>query len=467
MINTILGILFFLVAITIIVVIHEFGHLIVAKRNGVKCFEFSVGMGPKIFTFYTDKSGTKYNLRAIPIGGFVMMAGEEESTEMEFEADQSLMNKHPWQKLKILFAGAAMNFILGFIILFLSFFLFGVQTPQETNEIIVSDNSPAQIAGIQSGDQILKINDTNVSNFNQISDELEKNQKFEIKYSHLGNEKVTTVTKQQINCEKSIVGISPKTETKKFRLIDSIKHSFNSFIAIFASIGQSLQLLFNGTAGVSDLMGPLGMASASKSVVSMGIKSMLLTIAFLSINIGVVNILPFPALDGGRMVLALFELITKKRVPEKLELFLNLIGFVCLMLLFVFVTFADVGRIGTEEYFDLNISTQTTCAQGKDEVKYNLRLEPTDDKMPENIDLRLKSSDGADITVNDGVNQSEASDGEIEVSYSKDYLNDNNGLEAQVTIKTKKDQKHDLDLVVKVFDEKNDTINEQIYRVER
>lgn len=468
MINTILAILFFLVAITIIVVIHELGHLVVAKRNGVKCFEFSVGMGPKLFTIYTDKDGTPYNVRAIPLGGYVMMAGEEEAQEMEFDKEESLMNKTPWQKIKILFAGAAMNFVLGFVILFLSFFIFGISSVVDNNVVNVSEGSPASVAGLVSGDAITSIDGVQTNNYEQISNQLVDKQEVEVTYDHDGTEKTSTIVKEEVDCETSVIGISPQTELDKFNPIDSIKGAASSFMAIVGSIGDSLQLLISGTAGVSDLMGPVGIATASKSVITQGLNTMLMTIAFLSINIGVVNILPFPALDGGRIVLAVIELITKRKVPEKIELYLNFAGFILLMLLFVVVTFADVGRIGTASYYDMSVNSDTVCARDTSEIEYTFNFVPIEDEViPSELKFELELSDGIINNINFGAENISNNEPTLSVEISADDIEAFSSKPITVTVSPDSSATSDLDLVVKLYDQKGDTINQAIYRIER
>lgn len=467
MINTILGILFFLVAITIIVVVHEWGHLIVAKRNGVKCFEFSIGMGPKIFTFYTDKDGTVYNIRWIPLGGYVMMAGEEEAKIMEFDKEQSLNNKHPWQKIKILFAGAIMNFILGWTVLFISFFAFGTTRVSDTNVVNVSPDSPASAAGLQSGDTITSVDGVEVTSYSEITTNLANKQSVEITFEHDGTTKTKQIEKVQLDCSTSVIGIQGTTEKNKFDLVNSFKSASLTFVAIAKSIGQSLQLLFSGTAGVTDLMGPIGIASASKSVVTQGISIMLMTIAFLSINIGFVNILPFPALDGGRIILAFIELITKRKVPEKFEMYLNLIGFILLMALFVVVTFSDVGRLGTEQYYNMGITSDTVCAAEAEEVNYKLNLSPINEKLPETVNVELKVSDGIITEVKDSTDSMANDSDVVEFEYDGEAVNQISNQDITITVDPESKTQSPLDMTIKVYDEKGDTINQGIYRIER
>ncbi len=465
MLNILLGILFFLIAITIIVVVHEWGHLVVAKRNGVKCFEFSIGMGPKIFTFHTDSDGTVYNLRAIPLGGYVMMAGEQEAENMEFDKEQSLSNKTPWQKIKILFAGAIMNFILGWFVLFIAYFGFGVTVANDTNAVDVIANSPAEQAGLTSGDQIVAVDGVATTSYQQITQELSGKSEVEVTYVRDGTEENALITPKQLNCDSQIIGIKATTSEERFNLSSSFKATNITFLGIAGSIKESLNMLFSGTAGVSDLMGPVGIASASKSVVNKGFKIMLITIAFLSINIGFVNILPFPALDGGRIVLAFIELVTRKKVPEKFEMFLNLIGFILLMGLFVIVTFADVGRIGTAEYYTMAIDSDAVCARDEEEINYTFSFTQISDQLPSSLTVELKVSDGtiSGIKTPSGfVSAQEASD---RIEYKVEDISQ--FAELTVQVKPDPNASKPLDLTVKLYDEKNDVINQAIYRIER
>ncbi len=467
MLNTILGIIYFIIAISIIVVVHEWGHMVVAKRNGVKCFEFSVGMGPVIWNFGTDKDGTEYKLRAIPLGGFVAMAGEEDSEDMNYDKEESLANKKPWQKIKILFAGAGMNFILGFVVLFLISFCFGVSQPQAGTAILVTPDTPAAEAGIESKDQIVAIDGTKVESYQQISDNLENKMTVSIDYLDVSEntQKTATIEKTALNCDEGVVGISPITTVDRFALGASLKTASIRFIAMFAAVGESLKLLVNGTAGVSDLMGPVGIASGASNVVSSGFNTMLFVLAFLSVNIGIVNLLPFPALDGGRIVLAVYELITRRRVPEKLELYLNLAGFVLLMGLFVIVTFADVGRLGVTKYYDLDVQSNAVCARDIKSLDYTLRLEPFNaDERAQSLTLQLSVTDGQIASV-DGQSFNETA---IDMQLNEEQYNKivTTGLEVKID-NLDVSQKNPVDLSVKIKDENNDLINQIIYRIER
>lgn len=466
MLSSILGVVYFIIAISIIVVVHEWGHMVVAKRNGVKCFEFSVGMGPVLKRIGTDKDGTVYNIRWIPLGGFVAMAGEEEMSEIEFSPEQSLMNKKPWQKIKILFAGAGMNFILGALVLFITYFVFGLNVVSDGNAITVADGGVAATAGMETGDQIICIDGNEVNSYEEISAELDQTENPDITYLDKSTNDEVSVNLQKValNCDQSVIGISPVYEKQHLQLFESLKATATSFVTMFTSVGQSLVLLVNGTAGVSDLMGPIGIASASSSVVTGGIQTMLLTIAFLSINIGIVNLLPFPALDGGRMVLAFYELIFRRRVNEKLELYLNLIGFLLLMGLFVIVTFSDVSRLGDKTYFDMQIESSTVCARDEKQIDYKLILDPVDDDvMPESVVLDMSISSGKIASVG----EAKINDSSAEITLTADEYKKIISQGIDIVIDNDTTVSSPLDLSLKVKDEKNDIINQVIYRIEK
>lgn len=467
MINIILGIIFFIIAISIVVVVHEFGHMIVAKRNGVKCFEFTIGLGPRLFKYYTGKDGTEYTVRMFPIGGAVFLAGEEEVQDQEFKENESLASKTPWQKIKILGAGVTMNFILGWVLLFMIGFIGGIATPADSNVVYVTANTPAANAGLQSGDQIVSVDGVATANYDEITTNLENKDVVDITYKRDGEETTETIEKLKYDCDTSVIGISPETIKDKFNLIDSFKSANQRFLVIFSSIGTSLQLLTNGSAGVGDLMGPVGIASEASSVITLGLSAMFSMIAFLSINIGVVNILPIPALDGGRIVLALIELISRKKIPEKFEIYFNGIGFLLLMGLFVFVTFADVGRIGTAEYYTLSASSSDLCVRDLNEFEYTVNLEPIGDEIPEEVSLEIKTSSGIinQVIIDDEIIANDSSIASLEFS-GEDVERLNN---TQITVKISLDssETQPIDIMVKVKDEKNDTINQAYTRVDR
>ncbi len=332
-----ISLIYFLFALGVIVLVHEFGHLIVAKRNGVYCHEFSIGMGPKLKTFKTDKTGTVYNLRLIPLGGYVMMAGEE--TEKEFDVDvpkdQLLNNKRPWQKFKILIAGSTMNVILTVTLLILLSFFGGISTDSNQVEVLPDGN----LAKVVNSSQITinEVNNQEVNSFAEIKTELDHSKK-QVKVNYDNN--------QEVKLEKAKDGTIGITATvDKYRPLKSIITGFKQTIVLFIAMLAMIKELLSPAAGISDLSGPVGIYQMSSGVLDIGLSSAVMWIAYLSINIGVMNLLPIPALDGGRIVFVIYEMVTKKKVNQKIENYLIIGSMLLLLGLFVIVTFNDITRI--------------------------------------------------------------------------------------------------------------------------
>ncbi len=333
-----INLIYFLFALGIIVLVHELGHLIVAKRNGVYCHEFSIGMGPKIKQITKDKTGTTYNIRLIPLGGYVMMAGEENDNvnDQEIPKDQLLNNKKPWQKFKILIAGSAMNIILTLLLL-IGISFFGGIASNSTDALVVEGSNLAQQIS-EPEIEIIAVNNTKVSSFTDITTAINNSDTNEVVLTTKDNGEVT-VTKDQDNK----IGI--KQTTKKYHLLASIKAGFVNTWLLFLAMIQMIMTLFSPQYGVDDLAGPVGIYQASSQVLTHGVVAAVSWIAYLSINIGIMNLLPIPALDGGRIIFVVYEVITRKKVNKKVENYLILFSFLLLMGLFLYVTYNDIFRI--------------------------------------------------------------------------------------------------------------------------
>lgn len=339
--SEILSLIYFIFALGIIVLVHEFGHLIVAKRNNVYCHEFSIGMGPMIKELMTDKTGCKYVIRMLPLGGYVMLAGEDSHLEQDGSVDEDklLTNKSPWIRFKVLIAGSLMNFILALGLLFLLAFFGGVSN-SDTTQVEVIENYPADVANIPTGSSIISIDGQAVSTFTDIAYILsESSDKILINYNYQGDDYSTYVTKN----DEGNIGISPTKS--KYRLIGSLQASISSLIGILVSIFISIIALFTDQYGINDLTGPIGIYSMSSEILSYGFSSAVMWIVYLSMNIGLVNLLPIPALDGGRLVFVFYEMVTKKKPNKKIEELALLIGILILFSLFIIVTFNDIFRL--------------------------------------------------------------------------------------------------------------------------
>ena len=316
----IIKIIIALLVFMVVVVVHEFGHFIFAKRATIKVNEFSVGMGPRIFG--KQKGETLYSVRALPLGGFCAMEGEDEEEEeqdIDFSQRGHFNGATIGGRILTIFAGPLFNFILAFVILFT---LFGFRGHQTTTVGNLKDNSIAQKYGIQVGDKIVGIGENKINSWKDIQESLSKLDKQEtvVKVVRNGQEKEIKVKFD--NSNEKILGITSKLERN---LLVSVKETFNTFFYFISSMFDILRQLFTGKVGVGQL---------------------LYITAFLSVNLGFINLLPIPALDGGRLVFLFIEFILGRPVSRSKEGLIHTIGFIFLMGLILFVSFKDVIRLG-------------------------------------------------------------------------------------------------------------------------
>lgn len=417
----------------IIIIVHELGHFLLAKKNGVTVTEFSVGMGPRIASF--EKNGTRYSLKLLPFGGSCMMLGEDENIE-----DEGAFNKKGvWARFSILFGGALFNFILAF---FLSLIVLGADGVDLPNIVKVDEGSPAAEAGIQAGDRITGIdgssihfsrelmnhfyfkpltekpvkvtylrdgeeyttnitpktvsryllgcsynpteepakllevnadfplseagivagdiisgvNGTKIRTGKELSEYLEENplsaEPISITYNHNGEENTVTITPKLYTSGYQL-GWYYSFATQKVSPWNVIKYSFYELKYNIVSTIKSISALTRGRVSVKEISGPVGIVNMVGDAVDQskeyGIGTMLITLAeftiLISANLGVMNLLPIPALDGGRLVFLIIEAIRRKPIPKEKEAIVHLIGMAALMLLMVFVLFNDIKNI--------------------------------------------------------------------------------------------------------------------------
>ncbi len=334
----------------IIILVHEFGHFIWAKIFKVHIYEFSIGMGPIIFT-HKGKDKVDYNIRAIPIGGFVSMAGEVYEDDEKIDKKAFMCNKPWYQRVIILVAGVFNNFLLAILILFISSLIWGgtINIPEVKD--VVADMPMAE-AGIVAGDKILEINGRKVSNWDSAQILLimkSKDNIYDLKIEHndgdIENIKVSPIVEkdEETGIETQVFGVYIEQETMT-GLWGSIKYSFIKFGSIVNSMALTIEGLFTGKISIQALSGPVGMYEVVDESISYGISYMLYIIAFLSINVGFINILPFPAFDGGHVFFLIIEKIKGSPVNSKFENTCHLIGFALLFLLMIYITIQDVIR---------------------------------------------------------------------------------------------------------------------------
>jgi len=332
-----ISLLSFIFAIGIAVLIHEFGHFIFAKRAGVYVQEFAIGMGPKIFS--TKKGETTYSIRLLPIGGFVSMAGEGIEFEVEVPRERFIQEASWINKFLIFFMGAGFNFLLAITL------VFGINLSQgvPSNEPIIGElviDGAAMDAGLKEGDILLEIDGTKISKWEDIAATIDD--QILVKIDRDGTILEIDVTPiYSEEGERYYLGINSSTE------INIVKSFTNAIMSTFDSIRQMFVIiggLISGDIDSKHLAGPAGIYQMAGRAASAGIISLLSFTAFLSINLGFVNLLPIPALDGGRILILLFEGITRKRINEKLELRLQVIGFSLMIMLLIYATYNDILR---------------------------------------------------------------------------------------------------------------------------
>ena len=350
--NIIINILLFILILSIIVAIHEFGHFIFAKLMGVYVYEYAIGMGPKIWSHKPKNSETVYSIRLIPLGGFCSLAGEdtENDDKEKVPKDKRLQSKKPWQRFLIMFMGPGFNFILAFVVILIVSLIFGSRTYTPILSDVTKD-TPAYNAGIRKGDKVLYIDNHKIRTIDDLTLYLtlsDKTKQTSIKVEKKDKTVVTYKVKPKKTMVKKkktyVYGIGIKA--KKTRgMINAFKYTFVKMGALFRQMFVTIKALFTGGVSVKDLSGPVGIYSIVGQYAKSGVGDLLFLMAFLSINVGFLNLLPIPAFDGGHILFILIELILRRPVKPEVENMIHTIGLFLLMLLMVYVTINDILRI--------------------------------------------------------------------------------------------------------------------------
>ncbi|MBQ9707701.1 MAG: RIP metalloprotease RseP [Firmicutes bacterium] len=326
-------IIYAIIIFCLLIFVHEFGHFFVAKACGIKVNEFAIGMGPAIFK--KQRGETLYAVRVFPIGGYCAMEGEDEESEDE----RAFNNKPAWQRALVLFAGAGMNFITCVVLIIIVYLVAGTAT---TTIGTVSDDSPAAMAGIQAEDKILEIDGHEITSWNDVAASVPDEEGAEIIVKVERDGQVIELTSGVMYNEESqryILGVTTKAEHNP---VTAVKQGVKGTGTMTVMMYKLLKQLITGEVSTKDLSGPVGIVYAVSDSVSYGFINVVYLAALLSLNLAVINLLPFPALDGGRLLFLAIRKITGKAVTDRMEGLVHFFGLMCLFALMIYVTFNDV-----------------------------------------------------------------------------------------------------------------------------
>ena len=357
-----------ILSLSILVIVHEFGHFTVAKLCGIQVNEFSIGMGPALWK--KIYKGTQYSLRALSVGGYVALEGEEspESQQAEAARDEREaedenpvppeqrtgipLNEAPvWQRVLVMVAGAFMNFVLGFVVLVI---LVAAQEGAITSKTIYSIENDALCGqtGLQAGDKILAVNGRRCFVANDILYELMRTEDYTADFTVLRDGKKVELPGVQFDTWQDDKGETHMSlgftvyGIKKTPL-NVLKEAGNSVLYYGRIIFASLSDLLRGRESINDLSGPVGIVTAIGQAASYGWQDLLEMLALITVNVGIFNLLPFPALDGGKVVFLLIEGVTGHAVPETIQSGLTVAAFALLFGLMIFATYNDILRLIT------------------------------------------------------------------------------------------------------------------------
>lgn len=344
----IISIIIAIIIFSIIVIFHELGHFLLAKANGIRVNEFSLGLGPTLVGI--QKGETLYSIKLLPFGGACMMEGEDTNSE----DSRAFNNKSVWARMSVVFAGPFFNFIMAFIFALILLGCVGYDKPVISD---VMEGYAAEEAGIQPGDEILKMNHLSIHFYREISaySTFHSGEDVEITYRRDGKKYTTTlVPKYDEETGRYLYGFVGSAERTKGSVGGVLVNSFYEVRYWIYTTVQSLRLLVTGGVSVNELSGPVGIVANigdtyETSVTTSGyfyaFLNMLNWTILLSANLGVMNLLPLPALDGGRLVFLIVEAIRRKRIPAEKEGLVHAIGIVLLLLLMVVVMFNDIRKL--------------------------------------------------------------------------------------------------------------------------
>lgn len=339
-----------LLVFSLLIFSHELGHFLLAKKNGIGVTEFAIGMGPTLFHF--DKGGTTYSLKMIPFGGFCQMVGEQPE-EGDEEREDSFHRKSPWARLSVVLAGPIFNFILAFLLAMFVIGSVGIDHPIISGVI---DGLPCAEAGLEAGDRIVQMNDQKIKVYRdlQLYLMLHEGEPFDLTYERGGEYNTVHIQPVYVKEYNSfMMGIQYNTMRTKTDLWETIRYSAYEVKYWMSYSLTSLKMMFQGQVSMDDVSSAVGIVDTLDTIVDetkeYGAYPVALELAnfciLLSANLGVINLVPLPALDGGRILFILLEILRGKPIPREKEGWIHTIGMICLMILMVLLVFNDVRKL--------------------------------------------------------------------------------------------------------------------------
>jgi regulator of sigma E protease len=361
-----MSVIIFILILGALIFVHELGHFLVAKKNGIRVDEFAIGFPPKIFS--VEKKGTKYVLNAIPFGGYVKIFGENPDEEsIDPNAKDSFINKSRWVQAGVLVAGVVFNVIFAWFlfVITLTSGMPAVVTDENLDDVrnpfvvitSIAKNSVAEQAEIKVGDIILSISNENELIDSEINIEsirriIEKSEsEIALSVSRRGEiQEIILIPELETEMSRRMIGISMETVgTYSLPIHKAFLEAFvvtgNGIKNVFRGIGMLFGMIFSGEGSFGYVAGPIGIVSLVSDAAQFGWANVLGFAAFLSLNLAVLNIMPFPALDGGRLLLLGIEGVIRKRINPKIANTINAIGFSILILLMIIITVSDVIKL--------------------------------------------------------------------------------------------------------------------------
>lgn len=334
-----------LIIFSAIVIFHELGHFLLAKWNGIEVIEFSLGMGPRLLSHVWGD--TRYSLKLLPIGGSCQMVGEEEASDSE----GAFGNKSVWARIAVVAAGPVFNFILAWV---LALIIVGSVGYDNTMVDIIPDSAAAE-AGMEDGDQIISINGSRTWLYREVSlySSLHQGQTATVVFERNGEKQTVVLTPKQSDTGAYLYGFSRTVQREKGGALETVGYSCAEIRYWLKATVESLKMLIGGQVGLEEMSGPVGIVSTIGDIYKESrvdgwyyvTMNMIMIAILLSVNLGVMNLLPIPALDGGRLVFLILEAIRGKAIPQEKESMVHFTGFVLLMGLMAVILFSDLHKL--------------------------------------------------------------------------------------------------------------------------